>query len=360
MASPEESSQVLLLNVQQTLFTKDQTIRDLQQYIGQHQLFRNNWHSTTDLPQEQHDMRRSSDGVTDDTGDNIYLRRGDTTPSLICKYCVSSGDLVTVGQSKYYRCSMAFYGKQIILIGGACGREDKAERTADIYCVLLREGLPFSLLTQMPTRRSRTTALTFSTPEINVLIVIGGEDEDDSTLRTVEIMDWSDQKWYRGLDIPEPLCCSSGSIANGYIYLLGGWTRRNTHSSAVFRCNVYSLLATCQPIELAQQNPLFQINACAQFQNPSQSKWEALPDLPVFEATCTTVNNTLVVVGGLANNVAVHDIRTFNEEAKRWEVIEYLSHARYICFAVGLPDKLIIIGGKKDSTSKENTIEILQ
>ena len=358
MASPEKSSQVLLHNVQQTLSTMGQTITDLQLYIGQHQLFRNNWHSTTDLPREQHDMRRSSDGVTDDTGDNIYLRRVETTPPMICKYCISSGDLVTIGQSKYYRCSMAFYGKQIILIGGACGREDKAERIADIYCV--REGLPFILLTQMPTRRSRTTALTFSTPEINVLIVIGGENEDDSTLKTVEIMDWSDKKWYKGLDIPEPLCCSSGSITNDYIYLLGGWTRRNTHSSAVFRCNVYSLLATCQPIEPAHQHPPFQMIACAQVQNLSQNKWETLPDLPVYEATCTTANNTLVVVGGVANNVAVHDIRTFNEETKRWEVIEYLSHARYICFAVGLPDKLIIIGGKKDSTSKENTIEILQ
>ena len=99
-----------------------------------------------------------------------------------------------------------------------------------------------------------------------------------------------------------------------YVYVLGGWSKWNTPSSAAFRCRIEALMkSTTQP------------NA--------QNICEILPELPVQEATCTAFRNTLIVVGGRANSIAVHDIGTYNPDSKCWKVIVYLTKPRYICFA---------------------------
>ena len=86
--------------------------------------------------------------------------------------------------------------------------------------------------------------------------------------------------------------------------------------------------------------------------------WETLPNLPVEEAACTSFRNTLLVIGGRANKDPVSDIRIYNPVSQRWEVIGYIQKPRYICFAIGLPDRLIIIGGRTSTTNTEDTIEI--
>ena len=84
--------------------------------------------------------------------------------------------------------------------------------------------------------------------------------------------------------------------------------------------------------------------------------WEKLPDLPAQEVTCTSFCNELIVVGGVANKVAVSDICHYNEQYRCWEVIGYLPHPRYRHFTVGLWDKLIVIGGLKDDANSEDTV----
>lgn len=288
------------------------------------------------LPDHLSDMRRSSDAVVN-AGDELFLRKADTTSTAIYSYSISANEWnEVVHQPLHYdRCSLAYY-KQLIVIGGSVGKEDKAHRSSAIVEI---NGKAF---TSMPTSRSRTTALIGHSSMLKtfVLIVIGGEDNNDESLKIVEIFDVSRRVWYTAQDTPETLCSTSGTIVNGDIYLLGGWTKRNIHSSAVFMCNLDDL-----------------INSALQPQT-SNNVWKKLPDLPVIEATCTSFMNQVFVVGGLANSVAVHDIRIYNKETKRWEVIGYLKHARYICFVAGLPDKLVIIGGKKGSASNESTIEI--
>lgn len=64
-------------------------------------------------------------------------------------------------------------------------------------------------------------------------------------------------------------------------------------------------------------------------------------------------------MGGRANKEPVQEIRTYNSFEERWEVIEYLQKRRYICFAIGLDDRLIVIGGRTGATNTENTMEIL-
>ena len=63
-------------------------------------------------------------------------------------------------------------------------------------------------------------------------------------------------------------------------------------------------------------------------------------------------------MGGRANKVAVSEVRRYNEQYGCWEVVEYLQHPRYRCFTIGLQNKLIVIGGLKDDTKSEDSLEI--
>ena len=339
--TPNQLSEVLG-QVQQAYESKHEKLKELR-YIQQLLLHTQNlkW-KTEGIPRQYHDMRRTADLVYDDSGDNLFVRKIDSDPCIIYNYQVSTNQwqLGAKCPSSRFRFSMAYH-KCLMMIGGAMSRGDKATRTGEVQSFV--DGSWRSRYPDMPTSRSRSTALTCHVNQTVLLIVIGGEDDSDTSLNTVEILNMTDSRsgWQTAHHTPEPLCSSSGVVVTSeYVYVLGGWSKRNNPSSAAFRCSINSLIeSTRQP------------NA--------PNVWERLPELPVEEATCTSFHNTLIVAGGRANTVAVHDIRTYNPDSKRWEVIGYLPNARYICFAIGLPDKLIVLGGKKDTTTKENTIDIL-
>ena len=338
--TPKHVSTVLS-QVQQAFASNYQKLKELQD-IRQLLLYTQQLKWTTeDIPPQYHNLRRTTDIVSDESGDNLFLRKVESQSCTIYHYKVSTNQWqLRTYTCPYYRCSMAYHNN-LMIIGGASSRDDKAPCTGEILGFINNKWHP--IFPAMPTRRSRSIALTCHFNQAVLLIVIGGEDDADTSLKTVEILDLTNPQngWQRACDTPETLCSSSGTIAGDYIYILTGWSKRNNPSSAAFRCRIEDLIDSInQPI--------------------ATNVWETLPQLPVEEATCTSFRNTVIVVGGRANSVAVHDIRTYNPQFKRWEVIGYLPHPRYICFAIGLPDKLIVIGGRKDTADKENTIDILQ
>ena len=328
-----------LQQLQLVLAKKDQQIRDTKSQ----QLYDYCW-VLDNLPDDLHALRvqRSVDAVVDDTGNHIYFRIARSQPSQVCQYDVASNKwTVHTCMTKYVRYSMIHHDNRLIMIGGAISNDDKAERISKIIAID-EQNQPQSIYCSMPTGRGRTTALKLDYNGHVLLIVIGGEDDNDETLKTVEILNLSipNGTWQRARDIPGPIASSSATIVNGFIYLLGGWSKRDQPSASVYRCNVEALIATALP-----GNNMGQV-------------WETLPDLPVEEAACTSFKGHLMVVGGKANKVAVRDIRTYNEDKNRWDVIGYLPNPRYNCFAVGLEDKLIIFGGLKYSASNENNVDI--
>ena len=336
--TPEQVS-ATLGQVQQAFMSNHEKLRELK-YIQQLLLHtKNHQWIIKDIPPPYHDLRRTADLVCDESGDNLFLRKVDKDPCAIYRYQVST-DQWGEGTCPHYRCSLAYHN-HLMTIGGAVTRDDKAPRTDEILSFIDDDWK--SVFPPMPTRRSRSIALTCHFNEAVLLIVIGGEDDTDSSLKTVEILDLTNPQngWQRAHDVPETLCSSSGTVVGDYIYVIAGWSKRNNHSSSAFRCKIADLIAS-----------VYQPNA--------PNVWETLPQLPAEEATCTSLLNTVIVVGGWANSVAVHDIRTYNLESNRWEVIGYLQKRRYICFAIGVANRLIVFGGKKDTVDKENTIEILE
>lgn len=300
-----------------------------------------NQHLAPEIRPAPTDLRRSADAVTD--GNILYLRQAEQ--NLLYRFNVQNGELVLpIIPCEYLRCSMVVFDNQLVTIGGATSKESKAPRSNELlslaFGALPDQFMWQSILPCMPTKRSRTTALTFN----RFIIVIGGEDEDHNILTRVEILDTMTRTWQQVQDLPDTRCCSSGTIANGYIYILGGW-RGVDPVSSVLRCSVNSLLGLPPAGIIA---------------GTEQPGWETLCNLPVEEAACTSLCDTVLVVGGRANKDPVADIRTYNPVNERWEVIGYIEKRRYICFATGLNDRLIVVGGRKEQTITEDTIEIHQ
>ena len=339
--TPEEVSRRVVEQIQCVLAEKDCEIRNSKFCDDQ-------WRSLACIP----NLVRSADAVVDYSSQNAYLRQAKSDPVKIYHLQTSTDEWeqpITINFG-ILRCSMIYY-KEVIMVGGI----DKAtsQCTNGLIGVRFNDDRtlrPECIFPDMPTRRCRTTALVHTDPQsgASYIIVIGGEDDNEATLTTVEILEPNGQ-WCHAKDIPEALSGSSGTIVNGYLYLLGGWSKREHPTSSVYRCKVDKLIESRQlAIPFQATTPV------------GEDVWEKLPDLPVQIATCTSFHDDLIVVGGRANTIPVSDIRRYNEQYKRWEVIGYLPHPRYNCFAIGLPDKLIVIGGKKNNTTSEDSIEIFK
>lgn len=349
MATGFDLNQILEV-IKEEFAKKDQVIRELQ---GINQLLQNlhvigpqgTW---TECPIPT-DLRRSADAVSD--GNIVYLRQAEK--ASLYQFNVSTGaHIPPVIDCRYLRCSIVMVNNQLVTIGGATSKDKRAPRSNKLLgaSVVHVDGHVQweEIFPPMPTKRSRTTALTYTRIQDGktLIIVIGGEDENHTILTTIEVLDTTPgaTQWYKAQDLLDPRCCSSGTIVNGYIYILGGW-RGDDPVSSVLRCSVEKLLATCKPATDHQQST-------------NTSIWETLPNLPVEEAACTSFCDTLLVIGGRANREPVSDIRTYNPVSQRWEVLGYIQKPRYICFAIGLADKLIIIGGRIEPTNTEDTMEI--
>jgi hypothetical protein len=285
--TPEQMA-ITLSQVQQAFMSNYEKVKELQ-YIQELLLHTKNHKWTTKgIPQEYHNLRRTADLVCDESGDNLFLRKVDSEPCAIYQYQVST-DQWGKGTCPRYRCSMAYH-KHLMTIGGAKGRDDKAPRTGEIFSFVDNNWI--SVFPAMPTKRSRSIALTCHIDQEVLLIVIGGEDDTDTSLKTVEILSltYPQNGWRKAHDVPETVCSSSGTVAGDYIYVITGWSKRNVPSSTAFRCKIKDLIAS-----IAQPN--------------APNVWETLPQLPAEQATCTSLHNIPIVVGGWAKSVAVHDIR---------------------------------------------------
>ena len=174
----------------------------------------------------------------------------------------------------------------------------------------------------MPTKRLFPGILRYR----KLLIIAGGTTSglDGDSLSTVEVMDTETLHWTKTKSLPHPFIDAWLTVCGDKVYMLGGNIRKSPSKSAV----------TCSLNDLRDRS----------------GKWDTMPFVPVYNATCATVDGQLLAVGGkqsldedTKNSSAIY---AYNPTENSWSIKCHMKTARSFCLVAALPDnKLMVVGG---------------
>ena len=190
----------------------------------------------------------------------------------------------------------------------------------------------------MPTRRRRTIALCSK----NTLLVAGGYDGGGKMLRTVEIMNTDNKTWSTAAKLPQALCVASATVIGDHLYILGGAWELSSYdegTNAVYTCSLSALLKSRRDSA------------------SSGDVWRRIADLPVTWATCVSVQNRILAVGGKQPEES-RAIHMYDPGHKLWQKISEMSVPREQCFATVLPNRVLMVVGGWSDGRRTNSIEL--
>lgn len=164
------------------------------------------------------------------------------------------------------------------------------------------------------------------------MIIVAGGYTRPIVVSTVEILDTEDKQWYLAASLPTPLSEASATIYNDRLFIVGGWTLDKRPNKSVFSCVLTDLVSSAKN----------DIN--------DSFMWEIVTELPVYNASCTTVYGRLVMFGGLdSNNQATNTVRVYNSTTRCFESCSKSLIPRYCCIPAPLPhSRVMIVGGYTD------------
>ena len=228
----------------------------------------------------------------------------------------------------YPECPFIRFG--IAVINGlltAIGGKQKDDKVTGILLSLTGEGRSkqwSEKFKPMPTERLFPGILLYQ----KLLIIAGGTSSglDGDSLSTVEVMDTETLHWTKTKSLPHPFIDAWLTVCGDKVYMLGGNIVKTPSNSAV----------TCSLNDLRDRS----------------GKWDTMPfvHVPVYNATCATVDGQLLAVGGkqsldedTKNSSAIY---AYNPTENSWSIKCHMKTARSFCLVAALPDnKLMVVGG---------------
>jgi len=334
-------------DLRETLAAKDQQIMELQQQIcdqpttklqDRGQSARKgpiclDWNKCGRAPRE---MTRPSSAVD---GNMAYFQPHASNDV----YSYNSEKLMwsSLPQCPYQHCSLAVVNGLLTAIGGAWGRNITNKLFSLAGQRKWVEHFP-----PMPTKRYGAAVVC----NTKSLVVAGGDDENLSSLNTVEVMDTETLQWSTANSLPFPLTFAPATICQDRIYLLGYETSNERIS--VLTCFMADLLQSCR-----SQSLVVRLKRTLSL----KAVWHRVADRPVEYSSCATLCGQLLAVGGSDNSfqkrtTAIHQ---YNPATNSWEVISHMPTARSSALVAVLSgNKLMVVGGYTDGGIETDKVEI--
>ena len=260
--------------------------------------------------------------------DHVYVGGGDNSqPETVMVYSIRGGSWSTLSPHETKLFGMAAMNSQLILVGGSRQKRYKAANIIAVYDVASKTwSRPFP---DMPTARHSVSTIVYK----KWLLLAGGyvNDERDSQLRKVEILDTVSGHWYNGPSLPHGCSEMSSAIAGNMWYLLGGFSSQSPQCHKhVFRACLDELISQA----------LSQSASCSS--RPRPSPWLTLPDTPLPYSTALILNGALLTLGGY-NSLAIH---IYQHGSRRWITAHSsLPTHRQRCACTVLPNGEVFIAG---------------
>lgn len=176
---------------------------------------------------------------------------------------------------------------------------------------------------EMPTARCQATAVAYQ----SMLTVIGGmiwAEGKRTIVSTIEILNTTNGSWYTCNNLPSPYSQLKPAVIDDKLYLIGGFNEHIEPSSEMIAASLDTLLS-------------YKLN------------WQSLPNAPWHFSTAAVLHNKfLLTVGGrkpLIKTSQTCEVCIFNPSSGVWECIANIPEARSLPAAVGMDDKIVVIGG---------------
>ena len=184
-----------------------------------------------------------------------------------------------------------------------------------------------------PMNTARSTPAVVSTSDGEYLIVIGGYVGDSCWTATIELFQVKSRKWYKLIDLPQPLPHPSATVCGDQLNVIGDDVNG-------YLCSLQALPSSDQPIT-----------------SPLTLSWTPLPPLPVTFSTTVTLCRQLVIIGGSRRDwSSVNSIHQLVDG--QWVEIGSMATSRHWCLVVSpSPDQIIIVGGDEGFLQKLDVVE---
>ena len=209
---------------------------------------------------------------------------------------------------------MAVVNSQLIITGGG----DKDDRvTNEVWVLDSVSGTWTQPFPAMPTARDLPSAVGYK----RWVLVVGGRDE-----RCVEVLDTAARQWYTATPLPSDALRPSLTVTQDTLYVVWG-------------CSTVSVSIPMLISDAVSQSP-----ASDTSDGPQPTEWQPLPDTPTRWPTTTTLNGSLVAMGGYP---ASSTIAMYLPQTEQWLKVAELPTPRYGCTCALLPEtgELMVIGG---------------
>ena len=181
----------------------------------------------------------------------------------------------------------------------------------------------------MLVRRSQPAVLI--TPDSRYVVVIGGDEENFQSIKSVEALHIENKRWYALTDLPRALYRPSATICQDKIHVIGGDIGYS-----------FSLSDLPSDQELHHTDTV-------------NVSWTKLPKLPVKLATAATLCDELVAICGWKRSELVGSIYQLLQE--EWVEIGTTSRRQHSCLVTSKSRcKLIIVGAGREESHVEECI----
>ena len=330
--TPRRHAQNLQPQLQQLQLSEDQQ-REVKKKPASKEL-RLKWRKGPKAPAV---MSRGSSTII---GETVYVN-GYNSRNVYAFHC-NATQLSTLPQSPYIRSTLTTINSMLTTVGG----QDTTSGYMTTNKVITHHDHKWvELYPPMPTGRYGAAVLSTTTH----VAVMGGQN-DDNQLAITEVMDIQTKQWSTASPLPYGIYRATTTLCGEILYLMGGDTDSNDYS--VLSCRFSDLVQSTQSTRPSTRKWPWSSTVA------THSKvWHNIPELPVRESTCVTVQGKVLAIGGLdKQDKRTTSIYELNTDNNKWSHKSDMNVARSECLATALPDNnIFVVGGWTDTSYTDET-----